>query len=297
MRSSARSTVFSHDLRRTVGVFGVFGVLGAVCLALVASLPPPDGFGPPPTAARPFLPKDLVYPVPFGPGETLVYRLAWLMIEGGEMTLRTSRETSPDGVGLHRLVLTAESNAFVSTFYPVRTRYETWVDIRDFQPVRFEKHAREGRYESDEVEEFDLTRRVGSWRDARTPLPERVQDLISSFYYLRTQPLVPGQAVQVDMYSRGKIYKLSAAVLSRERVETDVGVFEAFKVQPQLRENDSAEDRNRGKLFLWFSDDDRHLPVMVRTVLKIGSVTARLKSVTPPVPLPTSPAASPPASR
>ena len=212
------------------------------------------------------------------------------------MTLRTSRETSPDGVGLHRLVLTAESNAFVSTFYPVRTRYETWVDVRDFQPVRFEKHAREGRYESDEVEEFDLTRRVGSWRDARTPLPERVQDLISSFYYLRTQPLVPGQAVQVDMYSRGKIYKLSAAVLSRERVETDVGVFEAFKVQPQLRENDSAEDRNRGKLFLWFSDDDRHLPVMVRTVLKIGSVTARLKSVTPPVPpptLPTPPAAAP----
>jgi Protein of unknown function (DUF3108) len=296
MRSSARSTAFSRDLRRAAGVLGV---LGAAYLSFAASLPPPDGFGPLPAAARPFLPKDLVYPVPFGPGETLVYSLAWLMIEGGKMTLQTSRESSPDGVGLHRLVLTAESNAFISTFYPVRTRYETWVDVRDFQPVRFEKHAREGRYESDEVEEFDLTRRVGSWRDTRTPLPERVQDLISSFYYLRTQPLVPGQAVQVDMYSRGKIYKLSAAVLSRERVETGVGVFEAFKIQPQLRENDSAEDRNRGKLFLWFSDDDRHLPVMARTVLKIGSVTARLRSVTPPVPPsmlpapPTSPAVAP----
>ncbi len=296
MRSSARSIAFSRDLRRTAGSIAVFGVLGAAYLALAASLPPPDGFGPLPAAARPFLPKDLVYPVPFESGETLVYRLAWLMIEGGEMTLSTTRETSPDGVGLHRLVLTAESNAFVSTFYPVRTRYETWVDVRDFQPIRFEKHAREGRYESDEVENFDLTRRVGTWRNERTPLPERVQDLISSFYYLRTRTLVPGQAVQVDMYSRGKVYKLSASVLSRERVETGVGAFEAFKVQPQLRENESAEDRNRGKLFLWFSDDDRHLPVMARTVLKIGSVTARLKSVTPPGPPSTSTMSPPPPS-
>jgi hypothetical protein len=287
MRSSSRSIAFSRDLRR---VAGVFSVLGAAYLALAASLPPPDAFGQLPAATRPFLPKDLVYPVPFEPGETLVYGLTWLMIEGGEMSLQASRETPPDGIGLHRLVLTAQSNAFVSTFYPVRTRYETWVDVRDFQPVRFEKHAREGRYESDEVEEFDLARRIGSWRDARTPLPERVQDLISSFYYLRTQPLVPGKAVHVDLYSRGKIYKLSAVVLGRERVETGAGVFEAFRVQPQLREDEAAEDRNRGNLFLWFSDDDRRLPVMARTVLKIGSVTARLKSVTPPGPPPTPPA-------
>ena len=78
------------------------------------------------------------------------------------------------------------------------------------------------------------------------------------------------------MFSRGKIYKLKAAVLEKEKVETEAGVFDAFKVQPQLRENETAEDRNRGKLFLWFSDDERRLPVMAKTVMPIGSVTARL---------------------
>jgi hypothetical protein len=103
----------------------------------------------------------------------------------------------------------------------------------------------------------------------------------------------------VDIFSRGKIYKLSALVLGREHVETDLGPFEAFKIQPQLRETEDAEDRNRGELFLWFSDDGRRLPVMIRTVLKIGSVTARLKSVTPPggPPAPPSPSpAAPPAA-
>lgn len=235
--------------------------------------------GPSLSAARESLSRDRLYPVPFGDGETLVYTIAWLKIEGGEMTLRTSRETSADRVPVTRIALVATSNDYVSKFYPVRDLYETWVDARDFQPLRFEKHAREGRYESDEIEEFDLTRRIGSWRDDRTPLPERVQDIISSFYYLRTQPLAVGQDVRVDMFSRGKIYKLKASILGKERVETEAGVFDAFKLQPQLRENETAEDRNRGKLFLWFSDDERRLPVMAKTLMPIGSVTARLKKI------------------
>jgi hypothetical protein len=197
------------------------------------------------------------------------------------MTLKTARETTSDGVPMHRITLTATSNDYVSKFYPVRDLYETWVDARDFQPLRFEKHAREGRYESDEVEEFDLGKKIGSWREDRTPLPERIQDIISSFYFLRAQPLAVGTDVRVDMFSRGKIYKLRAAVLEKEKVETEAGTFDAFKVQPQLRENESAEDRNRGKLFLWLSDDERRLPVMARTVMPIGSVTARLTKVVP----------------
>jgi uncharacterized protein DUF3108 len=237
--------------------------------------------GPLLSAARESLSRDRLYPVPFGDGETLVYTIAWLKIEGGEMTLRTSRETSADRVPVLRIALVATSNDYVSKFYPVRDLYETWVDARDFQPLRFEKHAREGRYESDEIEEFDLTRRIGSWRDDRTPLPERVQDIISSFYYLRTQPLAVGQDVRVDMFSRGKIYKLKASILDKERVETEAGVFNAFRLQPQLRENETAEDRNRGRLFLWFSDDERRLPVMAKTVMPIGSVTARLRKIVP----------------
>ena len=231
------------------------------------------------SAARESLSKDRLYPVPFGAGETLIYTIAWLKIEGGEMTLRTSRETSVDGVPVHRIALVASSNDYVSKFFPVRDLYESWVDARDFQPLRFEKHAREGRYESDEVEEFDLARRVGSWRADRTPLPERVQDIISSFYFLRAQPLTVGQDVRVDMFSRGKIYKLKASILEKERIETEAGIFDAFKLQPQLRENETDEDRNRGKLFLWFSDDERRLPVMAKTMMPIGSVTARLRKI------------------
>ncbi len=259
--------------------------LAAGCVAgvvLVATARRSEGDKPPVVvAARETLAKHRFFAVPFDPGETLVYTIAWLKIEGGGMTLKTTRETSSDGIPMHRITLTATSNEYVSKFYPVRDLYESWVDARDFQPLRFEKHAREGHYESDEVEEFDLGKRIGSWREDRTPLPERIQDIISSFYFLRAQPLAVGADVRVDMFSRGKIYKLKATVLEKEKVETEAGTFDAFKVQPQLRENESTEDRNKGKLFLWFSDDERRLPVMAKTVMPIGSVTARLTKVVP----------------
>lgn len=247
-----------------------------------------------PNLGRPELPKDKVASVPFDAGETLVYTISWLKIEGGQMTLSTSREASPDGVPVHRIRLAAVSNDYVSRFYPVNTRYESWIDARDFTPVRFEKHAREGRYTSEEVEEFDLGRRVAVWRDEKRirgtgAIPERFQDVISSFFYMRTVPLVPGEETRVDLYTRGKLYRLVVAVLGRETVETELGAFRTVKVQPRMHDAASASsvDRNKGKLFLWFSDDERRLPVMVRTVLPIGSVTARLTRIggePPPTP-------------
>jgi hypothetical protein len=258
-----------------------------------------------PNLGREGLPKDKVVAAPFEAGETLVYTISWLKIEGGEMTLATTREASPDGVPVHRIRLSAVSNEYVSRFYPVNPRYETWVDARDFTPVRFEKHAREGRYVSDEVEEFDLTHRVAVWKDDKEtravgPIPEHFQDVISSFYFMRTVPLVPGEETRVDLYSRGKLYRLVVAVLGRERVETELGVFDAFKVQPRMHDSASASsvDRNKGKLFLWFSDDARRLPVMARTILPIGSVTARLTRVSGEAPVPPPPPPAPaPAAR
>jgi hypothetical protein len=82
------------------------------------------------------------------------------------------------------------------------------------------------------------------------------------------------------MFSRGKVYRLVVHVQERETVETEAGTFVAVRIQPALF-GESGEDENRGKLFLWISEDPHRLLVMARTVLPIGSVTARLRKVEP----------------
>ena len=83
MRSSAPRSRSWRELRGFVAAAGF--ALAAVAVAVVAFAwnPPPEGpTGPLAPAARPALGKDRVFPVPFEPGETLVYGIAWLKIEG-----------------------------------------------------------------------------------------------------------------------------------------------------------------------------------------------------------------------
>jgi hypothetical protein len=47
-------------------------------------------------------------------------------------------------------------------------------------------------------------------------------------------------------------------------------------VEPEMVTNGVSRDE---KLYIWYSDDERRLPVRIRTEVKFGSVTATLKSV------------------
>ena len=37
--------------------------------------------------------------------------------------------------------------------------------------------------------------------------------------------------------------------------------------------------RDEGDLTIWYSDDPRHVPVQIQTDLKVGAITATLRSV------------------
>jgi len=134
----------------------------------------------------------------------LTYTISWLKVEGGEMTLSASRETTPDGVPVHRITLIAESNDYRVEVLSVRDRYETWVDARDFQPLRSRSTARGGgRYESDES-------RSSIWRAASEAggktvrrFPSGSRTSISSFYFLRAQPLATGHEISVELFLTG----------------------------------------------------------------------------------------------
>ena len=88
------SAVSFRKTRRCVRVAaGVLAAAAAFAVLVPGRVAGTIEKGPALSAARESLSKDRLYPVPFGDGETLVYTIAWLKIEGGEMTLRASRET------------------------------------------------------------------------------------------------------------------------------------------------------------------------------------------------------------
>jgi hypothetical protein len=64
--------------------------------------------------------------------------------------------------------------------------------------------------------------------------------------------------------------------LSREEIKTAAGTFQTIRVQPTA---ESGVVKNKGEIWIWYSDDARHLPVQMRARLFWGTLTMRLSSI------------------
>jgi hypothetical protein len=211
----------------------------------------------------------------YAQGETLDYTLAWVKVTGG-----TARMTiSPSGDSLYRITSVARSTGGIGRLFKVRDEIETTVDRADFSTVRYVKRLDEHGdklIETTIIEDGVATRTRKKIK--KIPVPRPVFDPISVIYYFRTLELAPGKSYELNLISDGKLYTVHARVVRRENVQTPAGTFSALLVEPEMV---SGGVERQERLFIWYSDDERHLPVRIRTELKFGSVTATLKRVAP----------------
>ncbi|HVS02257.1 MAG TPA: DUF3108 domain-containing protein [Thermoanaerobaculia bacterium] len=213
-------------------------------------------------------------PAPFAGGEELRFELSWLGIVAGTATMRVEPPTSFAGTPAYRLSTRAVSTPFFSRIFPVDDRLVSWIDARRFRSLRFEKHLREGRKRSHELVDFDPAQELARFEGRAVPTPPDVLDTLSAFYFVRTLRLEPGTSERLDVHAGGKNYGLRVDVLSRERIATPFGDRAALKIEPhQEYEGVFAQ---RGRVWIWLSDDANRLPLLLRSSLPIGAITARL---------------------
>jgi hypothetical protein len=210
-------------------------------------------------------------------GETLDFNLSWLKVTGG-----TARMTiSPGGDDRFRITSVARSSPSFSRIFNVRDEIETTVSRGDFSTLRYVKRLDEEGDKQDEVTVVDegvATRTRKKVKKVRVPRP--VFDPISLIYHLRTLDLTPGKAHDFDVIADGKLYTVHARAVRREKVQTPAGTFDCIRVEPQMI---SGGVEREERLFIWYTDDERRLPVRIRTEVKFGAITATLRAFAPGV--------------
>lgn len=209
----------------------------------------------------------------FVEGETLDYNLAWLKVTGG--TARMTISGGPDDS--YRVTSVARSSPRFSRIYKVRDEIETTVRRGDFSTLRYVKRLDE---DGDKIEEVTVIEDGVATRTRKkvkkVAVPDPVMDPISVIYRLRLLELTPGKTFDLALIADGKLYHVRARVVRRERVETPAGVFDCVRVEPQMI---SGGVEREERMFIWYTDDERKLPVRIRTEIKVGAVTASLRSV------------------
>lgn len=208
-------------------------------------------------------------------GETLDYDVQWLRISGGtaRMTIASSGDSQL------RITSVARSGSLFSRFFKVRDEIESVVSRDGFTTVSYRKRLDERGRKKDELTTIDegVATRTAGGKTKRTKVPPMVFDPISLIYHLRTLDLEPGQSHEFPVIADGKLYGVKAVVRGRETLTTEAGTFHCVIVEPVMHAiNNDAKD---SRLQIWISEDDRRLPVRIRSEVNVGTITATLRAL------------------
>lgn len=213
----------------------------------------------------------------FGVGEKLEYSVNYGFINAGNAVMEIDTIIDIRGHKCFRVTSTARSNKFFSTFYRVSDQVLSFIEVEGIYSLWFEKHLREGNFKSDRWISFlqDRNLAVNNKQDT-LKVPEFVQDVLSAMYYIRTQPLEVGKSLLVDNHTDNKNYPLEVKILRKEKIKVGAGKFECFVVEPLLQEG-AGVFQHKGKLTVWLTDDQYRLPVLMKSKIFVGSISAELE--------------------
>ncbi len=214
----------------------------------------------------------------FKTGEKLIFSIGWEFISAGTAILSVGEIETIKNRPCFRFSAITSSNTFFSTMYKVRDTLYSYVDVDGLYPLRYTKAANEGDYQRHFTVDFDHEKSKAFIADidsgqSTISLPMFVQDIISSFYFMRTQEVIKGQNYTISVFDNGKVKDIKIEVIKNETVEVEAGTFDCIVVKTQI-----GPFKNKSDLYIWLTDDQRKMPVLMKSKIAIGSIRAELES-------------------
>lgn len=221
----------------------------------------------------------------FPEGTLYRYKAEWHALDAGAVTLRLERGAD----GTEQVIGAADSTGMAARIYHVHDIYESSFDRSTFCSSAIHKHTEEGMrrreinlrfdYAARKVRADELNQNKDQRRSWETPLPGCALDVLTAVYYTAATLGGPGSTLTFPINDGKKTGDIDVKVTGREQVTVDAGSFNTIITEC---EPSSELMKNRGKLWVWFSDDAQRVPVKIRGRLRWGTVTLTLQSIERP---------------
>ena len=215
--------------------------------------------------------------LPFQLGEKLVYSAKFNIIPSGQASLEVLGHESINGVGTYHARFKASTNPTLDRLYKLRDQIDIWLDETDLFTHQLKKNLREGNYHKKIHTIIYYDASLAIINSDTVEITEPVRDPYSLFYYLRSIPLNVGQLLEFTSFENKKTTPFKLAVTGKETVKTRAGTFSCLVVKPF--QQGKALFKNEGDMQIWFSDDEKRLPIQIHIKLKFGSMHLKLKEI------------------
>jgi len=217
----------------------------------------------------------------FSPGERLTYLISWSnIIDAGTAVMEVKEEKQTDGKKAYRLVSTARSSGLVSRFYKVNDMIESIIDPERVYSLSYRLDQSHGKRKKKREMTFNPAEGTvvvvdADGRQNTFSTPPGVLDPLSSLYYVRTrQDFIVGKPIFIDVNEDGKNWAVEVQTIGREKIKTSFGKFNTIKVKTYPRYEGVFQ--HKGEIYIWFTDDERKIPVLMKSEITIGSIMATL---------------------
>jgi hypothetical protein len=149
--------------------------------------------------------------------------------------------------------------------------YTTYVDPQTGVPFRAQQVVREAGRTSEASSDYNqpagATAIPPKFRAGEFP---GTYDLLSALYRIRAMPLSDGSSYLIAVMHEGEMYQAEVKVIGRQLIKTNVGSFNTIVTRINVK---NARDYD---LRAYFTDDERHVPVLITAKHASGQIRAEL---------------------
>ena len=210
--------------------------------------------------------------------QTLTYSVDWRVFPAGTAVLHFEADGDRE-----RVTATADTVGAINMIFHVSDRFQSTFDRSKGCTYEFDKQTVEGRRQINSTLhiDYDHSKSIldeknvvkNQSKHVESAIPGCMTDLLTGTFYAASQPLQVGHDFVLPVVDAMHNVPVTMKVEAREEVKTPLGSFHTIRVQPTAA---AGVVKNRGNIWIWYTDDERHLPVQMRARLFWGTITFRL---------------------
>ena len=186
---------------------------------------------------------DTLQDTPFDTGEWFKFRIHYGLVTAGYATLEI-KDALKNNKKVYHAIGRGYTTGMSKWFFKVEDNYETYFDKVTGKPYQYVRKINEGGYTRNEEGFFNQDKNTILVKDIKNNTsqsfntPENIQDIVSTFYYLRKHPCM----IFRPLVQAGRVFK------------------------------------EQESLTVWVSDDANKFPLRIKASLAVGSLKADLES-------------------
>ncbi|MBE8727362.1 DUF3108 domain-containing protein [Flavobacterium hungaricum] len=219
----------------------------------------------------------------FDTGEFFKFRIHYGIVNAGYATLEI-KDATINNKKVYHAVGKGYTTGMSKFFFKVEDLYESYFDKESGNPYRYVRKIDEGGYTKNQEGFFNQNENRVLVKDYKRKsektivVTENVQDIVSSFYYLRNHPnidkLKSGESIIIDMFFDDEITKFKLKYIGRQDITTKFGTINTMVFKPSVQKGRVFKEDE--SLTLWITDDVNKVPIRIKADLAVGSLKADL---------------------